>query len=32
LIPYAYHANVAIMSAGFVLMGYQIAGYFITST
>jgi hypothetical protein len=25
----AYGANVAIMSAGFVLMGYQIAGYFL---
>lgn len=26
----AWTANVAIMSAGFVLMGYQLAGYFIT--
>jgi hypothetical protein len=27
----AYRTNVAIMSAGFVLMGYQLVGYFITS-
>ena len=27
---HAYTTNVAIMSAGFVLMGYQIAGYFVT--
>lgn len=26
---HAYTANVAIMTAGFVLMGYQIAGYFV---
>jgi len=25
----AYRANVAIMAAGFVLVGYQLAGYFI---
>ena len=31
-IRHAYTANVAIMSAGFVLMGYQLAGYFITKT
>src|SRR5215216_1870025 len=30
-IRHAYTTNVAIMSAGFVLMGYQIAGYFITA-
>jgi hypothetical protein len=29
---HAYSTNVAIMTAGFVLMGYQLAGYFITST
>lgn len=28
-IRHAYTANVAIMSAGFVLMGYQLAGYFL---
>jgi hypothetical protein len=27
---HAYTTNVAVMSAGFVLMGYQLAGYFIT--
>ena len=27
--PLAYRANVAIMTAGFVLVGYQLAGYFI---
>ncbi|MBK8649646.1 MAG: hypothetical protein IPN16_24525 [Gemmatimonadetes bacterium] len=26
----AWGANVAIMAAGFVLMGYQMVGYFIT--
>ena len=26
---HAYTANVAIMAAGFVLMGYQLAGYFV---
>ncbi len=26
---HAYTANVALMTAGFVLMGYQLAGYFI---
>jgi hypothetical protein len=31
-VRHAYTANVAIMSAGFVLMGYQLAGYFITKT
>jgi hypothetical protein len=29
---HAYTANVALMTAGFVLMGYQLAGYFITAT
>jgi hypothetical protein len=29
---HAYTTNVAVMAAGFVLMGYQLAGYFITST
>jgi len=29
---HAYTANVAVMSAGFVLMGYQLAGYFIVRT
>ena len=28
---HAYTANVAIMAAGFLLMGYQLAGYFITT-
>lgn len=28
----AYSANVAIMAAGFLLVGYQIAGYFVTTT
>jgi hypothetical protein len=28
---HAYTGNVALMSAGFLLMGYQLAGYFITS-
>jgi hypothetical protein len=28
---HAYTTNVAVMAAGFVLMGYQLAGYFITS-
>jgi hypothetical protein len=28
---HAYTANVVIMSAGFLLMGYQLAGYFLTS-
>jgi len=28
---HAYGGNVALMSAGFLLMGYQLAGYFITS-
>lgn len=28
-VRHAYRTNVAIMSAGFVLMGYQIAGYFL---
>ena len=27
---HAYSANVAVMTAGFVLMGYQLAGYFLT--
>jgi len=27
---HAYRANVALMAAGFVLMGYQLAGYFLT--
>ena len=27
--PLAWRANVAIMTAGFLLMGYQLAGYFI---
>ena len=27
---HAYTTNVAVMSAGFILMGYQLAGYFIT--
>jgi hypothetical protein len=27
---HAYTANVAVMSAGFVLMGYQLAGFFVT--
>ncbi len=31
-VRHAYAANVAIMAAGFVLMGYQLAGYFITPT
>src|SRR5829696_1551284 len=31
-VRHAYTTNVAIMSAGFVLMGYQLAGYFITKT
>jgi hypothetical protein len=26
---HAYTANVVLMTAGFVLMGYQLAGYFI---
>jgi hypothetical protein len=29
---HAYTTNVAVMAAGFVLMGYQLAGYFITRT
>ncbi|MEO5618365.1 MAG: HupE/UreJ family protein [Candidatus Eisenbacteria bacterium] len=29
---HAYGANVVIMTAGFVLMGYQLAGYFLTPT
>lgn len=29
-VRHAYSTNVAVMSAGFVLMGYQLAGYFIT--
>jgi hypothetical protein len=29
---HAYTTNVAVMSAGFVLMGYQLAGYFISKT
>jgi len=29
---HAYAGNVALMTAGFVLMGYQLAGYFITSS
>ncbi|HXI11132.1 MAG TPA: HupE/UreJ family protein [Thermoanaerobaculia bacterium] len=29
---HAYTANVAIMTAGFVLMGYQLAGYFLSTT
>ncbi|HXG69252.1 MAG TPA: HupE/UreJ family protein, partial [Gemmatimonadaceae bacterium] len=29
---HAYTANVAIMAAGFVLMGYQLAGFFIVDT
>ncbi len=28
-VRHAYTANVAIMTAGFVLMGYQFAGYFV---
>jgi hypothetical protein len=28
---HAYTANVALMSAGFLLMGYQLAGYFLTN-
>jgi hypothetical protein len=31
-IRHAYTTNVAVMSAGFVLMGYQLAGYFISRT
>ncbi len=31
-VRHAYAANVAIMTAGFVLMGYQLAGYFIAPT
>ncbi len=31
-IRHAYAGNVALMSAGFLLMGYQLAGYFITQT
>ena len=31
-VRHAYTTNVVIMSAGFVLMGYQLAGYFITKT
>ncbi len=31
-VRYAYAGNVALMSAGFLLMGYQLAGYFITQT
>jgi hypothetical protein len=29
---HAYRTNVAVMAAGFVLMGYQLAGYFISNT
>ncbi len=29
---HAYAANVAVMTAGFVLMGYQLTGYFVTQT
>ena len=29
---HAYSTNVAVMTAGFVLMGYQVAGYFIMNT
>jgi hypothetical protein len=31
-VRHAYTTNVAVMTAGFVLMGYQLAGYFITNT
>ena len=27
---HAYGGNVALMAAGFLLMGYQLAGYFLT--
>ena len=29
---HAYTANVVLMTAGFLLMGYQLAGYFIVDT
>jgi hypothetical protein len=29
---HAYATNVAVMAAGFLLMGYQLAGFFITRT
>ena len=30
-VRHAYATNVALMTAGFVLTGYQLAGYFITT-